>query len=98
MISQTIVLCRLLGTIDVTFNLTAVVEVDGSQLCQGRQAREVPCSRKARMYKCLHGELSRNVKLLPWGLTPTDLALRAVLILSSMKAVTREPLAATDVE
>ena len=82
--TQTIVLCRLVGTIDVTFNPIAMIEVDGSQLCQGRQAREVPCSRRGRMHKCLHGELSRNVQLLPWGLTPTDLALRAVLILSSM--------------
>ena len=58
-------LCRLVGTIEVTFNQLAVVEVDGSQLCQGRQAREVSCSRKGRMHKCLHGQLSRNVQLLP---------------------------------
>ena len=63
--TQTIVLYRLVGTIDVTFNQLAVLEVDGSQLRQGRQAREVPCSRRARMHKCLHGQLSRNVQLLP---------------------------------
>ena len=58
-------LCRLVGTIDVTFNQLAVREVDGSQLRQGRQAREVPCSRKARMHKCLHRKVSLNVQLLP---------------------------------
>ena len=63
--TQTIVLCRLVGTIDVTFNQLAVIEVDGSQLRQGRQAREVACGRKARMHKCLHGEVPRNVQLLP---------------------------------
>ena len=63
--TQTIVLCRLVGTIENTFNPLAVLEVDLSQLCQGRQAREVACSRKARMHKCLHGEHSRNVQLLP---------------------------------
>ena len=65
--TQTIVSCRLVGTIDVTFNQLAVVELDGSQLRQGRQAREVPCSRRGRMHKCLHGELSQNVQLLPRG-------------------------------
>ena len=45
------------GTMDVTFNQLAVVEVDGSQLRQGRQAREVSCSRKLRMRECQHGEL-----------------------------------------
>ena len=65
---------------------------------QGLEALEVACSRRARVRGCQHGQFSQNVQLLPWGLTPTDLALRAVLILSSMKAVTREPLAATDVE
>ena len=59
--TQTIVLCRLVGTVEVTFNLIAELEVDGSQLRQGRQAREVPCSYKARMHKCLHGQLSQNV-------------------------------------
>ena len=45
-----------------------------------------------------HKKLPGAFKSLPWGLTPTDLALRAVLILGSMKAVTREPPAATEVE
>ena len=84
--------------IDVTLNFCAAMEADGCQLRQGLEAREVACSRNVRVRGCQHGKLSRNVQLLPWGLTPTDLALRAVLILSSMKAVTREPLAATDVE
>ena len=63
--TQTIVLYRLVGTVDVTFNLTAFIEVDLFQLRQGRQAREVACGRRARMHKCLHGQLSRNVQLLP---------------------------------
>ena len=63
--TQTIVLCRLVGTVDVTRNQLAVLEVDGSQLRQRRQALEVPCSRRGRMHKCLHGQLSRNVQLLP---------------------------------
>ena len=50
--TQTIVLYRLVATIDVTFNQLALSEVDGSQLCQGRQAREVACGRRARMHKC----------------------------------------------
>ena len=54
-----------MGTIDVAFNQLALAEVDVSQLRQGRQAREVACSRKASMHKCLHGQLSRNVQLLP---------------------------------
>ena len=63
--TQTIVLCRLVGTIDVTLNQLAEHEVDLFQLRQGRQAREIPCSRRGRMHKCLHGQLSRNVQLLP---------------------------------
>ena len=47
LMTQTIVLYRLVGTIDVTFNLIAAIEVDGSQLCQGLEALEVSCSRKA---------------------------------------------------
>ena len=86
MISQTIVLCRLVGTIDVTFNQLALVEVDGRQLRQGLEALEVACSRRARVRGFQHGQLSRNVQSLPWGLTPTDLALRAVLIPSSMSS------------
>ena len=70
--------------VDVTFNQYAPLEVDGRQLCQGLEALEVSCSRRARVRGFQHGQLSRNVQLLPWGLTPTDLALRAVLILSSM--------------
>ena len=65
MISQTIVLCRLVGTIDVTFNQLAVVEGDGSQLRQGLEALEVACSRRARVRGFQHGQLSRNVQLLP---------------------------------
>ena len=52
--TQTIVLCRLVGTIDVTFNQLADVEVDGSQLRQGRQAGEVACNRRARVRECQH--------------------------------------------
>ena len=91
-------LYRLVGTIEVTFNQLAPREVDGLQLRQGLEALEVACSRRARVRGCQHGQFCQNVQLLPWGLTPTDLALRAVLILSSMKAVTRELPAATDVE
>ena len=63
--TQTIVVYRLVGTVDVTFNQLAASEVELCQLCQGRQAREVACGRRARMHKCLHGEVSRNVQLLP---------------------------------
>ena len=63
--TQTLVSCRLVGTIDVTFNLSAVIEVDGSQLCQGLEALEVACSRRARVRGFQHGQLSRNVQLLP---------------------------------
>ena len=63
--TQTIVLCRLVGTIDVTFNLIAVTEADGRQLRQGLEAREVACSRRARVRGFQHGQLSRNVQLLP---------------------------------
>ena len=45
--TQTIVLHRLVGTVDVTFNLLAAFEDDLFQLRQGRQAREVPCGRRA---------------------------------------------------
>ena len=62
---QTIVLYRLVGTVDVTFNQLAVGEGDGPQLRQGLEAREVACSRKARVRGCQHGKLSRNVQLLP---------------------------------
>ena len=47
--TQTIVLYRLVGTVEVTFNLTAVIEVDLFQLRQGLEALEVPCSRRARV-------------------------------------------------
>ena len=63
--TQTIVLCRLVGTIDVTFNQLAVVEVDGRQLRQGLEALEVACSRRARVRGCHYGQLSPNVQLLP---------------------------------
>ena len=63
--TQTIVLYRLVGTVDVTFNLIAAFEDGPLQLRQGRQAREVACGRRGRMHKCLHGEVSRNVQLLP---------------------------------
>ena len=62
---QTIVSCRLVGTIDVTFNQLAAIEVDGPQLRQGLEALEVACSRRARVRGCQHGQLSRNVQLLP---------------------------------
>ena len=63
--TQTTVLCRLVGTIDVTFNQLAVAEVDESQLLQGLEALEVACSRRARVRGFQHGQLSRNVQLLP---------------------------------
>ena len=62
MISQTIVLCRLVGTVEVTFNPLAAIEVDGRQLRQGLEAREVACSRRTRMHKCLHGEHGLQVQ------------------------------------
>ena len=61
--TQTIVSCRLVGTIDVTFNQLAVPEVEASQLRQGRQAREVACGRKTRVRECQHRELSRNIQI-----------------------------------
>ena len=63
--TQTIVLCRLVGTIDVTFNQLAASEVGGPQLRQGLEAREVACSCNVRVRGCQHGKLSRNVQLLP---------------------------------
>ena len=63
--TQTIISCRLVGTIDVTFNPLAVVEDDGPQLRQGLEALEVACSRRARVRGFQHGQLSRNVQLLP---------------------------------
>ena len=68
--TQTIVLYRLVGTVDVTFNPRAfipraVTEVDGHQLCQGLEALEVACSRRARVRGFQHGQLSRAVQLLP---------------------------------
>ena len=53
------------GTVEVTFNLRAAMECDGSQLRQGHQAREVACSRRARVRGFQHGQLSLNVQLLP---------------------------------
>ena len=41
--TQTIVLYRLVGTVDVTFNQLAFDEVDLFQLCQGLEAFEVSC-------------------------------------------------------
>ena len=61
--TQTIVLYRLVGTVDVTFNQLAVSEDDRFQLRQGRQARELACGRRGRMHKCLHGEVSRNIQI-----------------------------------
>ena len=63
--TQTIVLYRLVGTIEVTFNQLAPMEVDGRQLRQGLEALEVACSRRARVRGFQHGQLSRNVQLLP---------------------------------
>ena len=63
--TQTIVLYRLVGTVEVTFNQLTVAEVDGCQLRQGLEALEVACSRRARVRGCQHGQLSRNVQLLP---------------------------------
>ena len=63
--TQTIVLYRLVGTVEVTFNLIAAKEVDERQLRQGLEALEVACSRNVRVRGCQHGKLSRNVQLLP---------------------------------
>ena len=63
--TQTIVLYRLVGTVEVTFNQLAAIEVDGRQLRQGLEALEVACSRRARVRGFQHGQLSRNVQLLP---------------------------------
>ena len=63
--TQTIVLYRLVGTVEVTFNPLAVTEVDGPQLRQGLEALEVACSRRTRVRGCRHGQFSRNVQLLP---------------------------------
>ena len=41
--------------IHVTFNQLAGTEVDGRQLRQGLEAREVPFSRIARVRECQHG-------------------------------------------
>ena len=63
--TQNIVVYRLVGTIDVTFNQLAPREVDGPQLRQGLEALEVACSRRARVRGFQHGKLSRNIHLLP---------------------------------
>ena len=63
--TQTIVLYRLVGTVDVTFNLIAAKEDDLLQLRQGRQAREVACSRRTRVRGCPHGQFCQNDQLLP---------------------------------
>ena len=63
--TQTIVLYRLVGTIDVTFNQLALDQEDGSQLCQGLEALEVACSRRTRVRGCQHGQFCQNVQLLP---------------------------------
>ena len=60
--TQTIVLCRLVGTIDVTFNQMAATEVDGRQLRQGLEALQVACSRRARVRGFQNGQLSQNVQ------------------------------------
>ena len=56
--TQTIVLYRLVGTVDVTFNQLAESEVDLSQLRQGLEAREVACSRNVRVRGFQHGHFS----------------------------------------
>ena len=63
--TQTIVLYRLVGTVEVTFNLIAVSADYLFQLCQGLEAFEVACSREQGLRGFQHGELSRNVQLLP---------------------------------
>ena len=65
MMTQTIVLYRLVGTVEVTFNPLAATEVDGRQLRQGLEALEVACSRRARVRGCQHEQLSWNVQLSP---------------------------------
>ena len=51
--------------VDVPFNQLAATEVYGPQLRQGLEALEVACSRRARVRGFQHGQLSRNVQLLP---------------------------------
>ena len=63
--TQNIVVYRLVGTVDVTFNPLAPREVDGPQLRQGLEALEVACSRRARVRVCQHGQFSQSVQLLP---------------------------------
>ena len=47
--------------IDITLDVGAVGEVNGCQLCQGLEAREVPCSRDG---KSASVSTSRTLKLL----------------------------------
>ena len=63
--TQNIVVYRLVGTIDVTFNQLAETEVDGRQLRQGLEALEVACGRRARVRGFQRGQLSRNIQMLP---------------------------------
>ena len=95
--TQTIVLCRLVGTIDVTFNPLAAIEVDERQLRQGLEAREVACSRNVRVRGCQHGKLSRNVQLLPRGNSTIMTQTIVVYRLVGTVQVTFNPLAALQV-
>ena len=63
--TQTIVLYRLVGTVEVTFNPLAAKEVEGRQLRQGLEALEVACSRRTRVRGCQYGQFCQNVQLLP---------------------------------
>ena len=49
--TQTIVLYRLVGTIDVTLNPMAATEIDERQLRQGLETLEVACIRRARFHE-----------------------------------------------
>ena len=70
--TQTIVLYRLVGTVEVTLNVIASHEVDGRQLRQGLEALEVACSRRARVRGFQNGQLSRNVQFVALRQQPTD--------------------------
>ena len=50
--TQNVVLYRLVGMVDVTFNIVGVSDFDGRQLRQGLEALEIACSRRARVREC----------------------------------------------
>ena len=60
--TQNIVLYRLVGTVEVTFNPLAAMEVDVRQLRQEIEALEVACHR-TRVRGCQHGQFCQNIQL-----------------------------------